>query len=150
MLESLDDFIDRIRNLGERLIPFNYPKSPIQPVDDLLIFKSESIIVDGYSMIIHYQKSDYDDYLMEVLQIYGETVPFLPFTVVTKLAKKFLGSHELSLVEMFKEGRKIYCWTIYVDRTGRPISPPYELEAEICEFDDLKYNLMQSYQMFFF
>lgn len=149
--ELLDNFVDRMKNLADILVPYNYPKVPFPIFDDeLLPFRSDIIVVDGYSVVIHFQKSDYDDYFMEVLQIYGESVPFLPFAVVSKIARQFLGSHELSLVEVFKESRKIYCWTVYCDKSGRPLPPPIEVEAEICHFNDLKYTLVQPSQVFFF
>lgn len=151
--KPLDEVVESMRNVGETLIPKNYPKSSPPPPgqeDDLLLFKKKSVVVDGYSLDIHYQKSDYDDYLTETLQIYAQYCPFLPFNVVVKLAKKFLGGHDLSLVEIYREGRKIYIWTVYVDRTGRPIKFPFDIQVENCDFEGIKYSYMLPTQVHIF
>lgn len=151
--KPLDEVIENMRNLGETLIPKNYPKAPpplVGTEDDLLMFKKKTIVVDGFNVDIHYQKSDFDDFYTETLQIYGMYAPFLPFGLVCKLAKKFLGSANLSLVEIFRENRKIYCWTVYVDRTGRPIEMPYDIKVESCHFEGLRYSYMQPSQVYVF
>lgn len=155
MLEetSLDETVESMRNVGETLIPHNYPKSvppPLGQQDDLLLFKKKSILVDGYNIDVHYQKSDFDEYLTETLQIYAQYSPFLPFNVVVKLAKKFLGGHDLSLVEIYREGRKIYIWTVYVDRRGRPIKFPFDIQVENCNYEGIRYSYMLPTQVHIF
>lgn len=151
--KPLEEIIENMRNLGETLIPQNYPKSPPPPIgveDELLLFKKKTIILDGYNIDVHYQKSDFDDFLTETLQIYSIYSPFLPFNLVCKLAQKFLGSHHLSLVEIFREERKIYCWTVYLDRTGKPIEMPHDIKVENCSFEGFKYSYMQPSQVYVF
>jgi hypothetical protein len=149
---KLEQIIEHMRTLGDMLIPFNFPKSPLSNTmeDDLAIFKQREAIIDGYPIIIHYQKSDYEKHLMETLQIYGKNSPFLPFNLICKLAKRFLGSHHLSLIEIFKDNRKIYIWSVCVDRRGRPIPSPYELETEECDFEGFNYLYMHPSQVNFY
>lgn len=147
---KLDEIVDNMRKLGEMLIPYNFPLAPITLEDDLAIFKERETVVDGYPIILHYQKSDYQKHFMETLQIYGKSSPFLPFNLVCKLAKRFLGSKHLSLVEIFKNNRKIYIWSVCVDKEGQAISSPYDTETEDCQFEGLNYLYMQPNQVNFF
>lgn len=149
---KLDEIIEGMRELGDVLIPYNYPKAPPQMTleDDLAIFKHKEAIVDGYPIILHYQKADYENHFLETLQIYGKNSPFLPFGLICKLAKRFLGKHHLSLVELFKDNRKIYIWSVCVDRRGRPIAAPYEIDTEECNFEGFNYLYMQPNQVNFY
>lgn len=149
---KLEEIIECMRTFGDMLIPFNFPKTPLSNTmeDDLAIFKQREAIIDGYPIIIHYQKADYEKHLMETLQIYGKNSPFLPFNLICNLAKRFLGSHHLSLIEIFKDNRKIYIWSVCVDRRGRPIPSPYELETEECDFEGFNYLYMHPSQVNFY
>ena len=67
---KIKDVIDSMRALGERLIKYNFPKvMPSAMEDDLSVFKQREAILDGYPVVLHYQKADYDNHLMETLQI---------------------------------------------------------------------------------
>jgi hypothetical protein len=149
---KLEEIIEGMRALGDMLIPYNFPKAPPPTTmeDDLAIFKQREAIIDGYPIMLHYQKADYDKHLMETLQIYGKSSPFLPFNLICKLAKRFLGPYHLSLVEIFKDNRKIYIWSVCVDRRGRPIPAPFDTETEECEFEGLDYLYMQPSQVNFY
>lgn len=148
--KSLDLVIEEMRNLGNHLIPYNYPLVPQAEEDDIGPLKVREVTVDGYSLLLHYCKSDYDTHLVETLQVYGRNFPFLPFSLVCKLAQKFLGDHHLSLVELLKEDHKIYCWTVVVDRKGRPVPSPFNVKTESCEYDGLQYSYMLPNQVNFF
>lgn len=149
---KLEEVIESMRAMGDMLIPYNFPLvlSPITAEDDLAILKQKQVLVDGYPIMLHFQKADYRTHLMETLQIYGKNSPFLPFNLVCKLARRFLGTHHLSLVEIFKDNRKIYIWSVCVDRTGRPISAPYEMESEECDFEGFNYLYVQPNQVDFY
>lgn len=150
--KPLDEIVELMRAVGETIVPYNYPKSPppLNKEDDLLFLKKRSVTVDGYNVDIHYQKSDFDDYFSETIQIYAHYCPFLPFNIVVKLARKFLGGNDLSLVEIYREGRKIYIWTVYVDRRGRPMKFPFDIPVESCDFEGIKYSYMLPNQVYIF
>lgn len=150
---TLDEIIYNMRLLGEMIIPYNFPKvAPIHLFlgDALIFFKERDATIDGYSVFLHYQKSDYDSHYLETLQIYNKSGPFLPFNLVCKLGKRFLGPNHLSLVEIFRENRKIYCWSVAVDDNGSAMVPPYDIEIEDCQFEGLNYIYLQPNQVSFF
>lgn len=149
--KSLDEIIENLRLLGEMIVPYNFPMVP-PPVgeDDLAVFKEREIIIDGYEVIVNYQKSDYGNHLMENLQIHGTTSPFLPFNLICKLGKRFLGANHLSLVELFRQNRKLYIWSVCVDRNGKAIPSPYDNETESCEFEGFNYLYLQPNNINFF
>jgi hypothetical protein len=147
--KKLQEHVREMRGLGDVLVPYNFPKAPAEWEDTINILKAREITVDGYTAVVHYSKGDYDDHYLETLQILGKNSPFLPFHVVCKLAKSFLGEHELSLVEIFRENRKIYCWTLTVDMTGKPIPSPFEGDVEKCNYEGFEYGMLQPDQVNF-
>lgn len=149
---NVEKSISELKNLGKVLIPYNFPITTKDLVeDDLLIFKTRFFVIDGYSLLAHYQRCDYKDYYLDIVQIYGDYSTFLPFSVVCKLAKKFLGNEELSLVEVYKDDRKIYCWTIYLDKNENVISCPHNDQKEWKKgiYDDMKYFYVPPNKVFF-
>jgi len=140
---ELNEVIANMKSLGEMLVPYNYPRTPLILYEDSYeFFKERDVVVDGYSLIIHYQKSDYKEYFLKTFQIHNKTGPFLPFYLVAKMAKKFLGSEYLSLVEIFKDSKKIYCWSVAVDENDVAIETPYEIDGEKCSFEGFEYIYM--------
>jgi hypothetical protein len=109
-----------------------------------------SAIIDGYSLFLHYQKSDYDDYFIQSIQIHNLKSPFLPFNLICKIGKRFLGSEQLSLIEIFKEHRKIYIWSLCTDKKNNPIEIPNKDSIEECEFEGLHYSYLQPSMVDFF
>lgn len=149
--QNLDEIVGEMKALGEILVPFNYPKVSVSSwEDDLGIFKARSVVIDGYSLFIHYQKSDYEKYLIETLQIHNTKSPFLPFNLICKIGRRFLGSKDLSLIEIYKEHRKIYIWSLCTDYNGDSIPLPEQKNVESCEFEGLKYSYMQPQNIDFF
>lgn len=148
---KLSEIVRGMKSLGNMLVPYNYPLSLSSFFDDdLEIFKERESCIDGYYLVIHYQKSFYGSYFVETLQVYNNKGPFLPFNLVKKIAVKFLGIEKLSLVEFFKNGKKIYCWTLSTDINNKPIDPPYEAEGTLCNFEDFTYfYLKPSYVNFY-
>ena len=141
--DMLEKTIEEMRTLGEQLIEYNYPKVPAPEEDEINILKGREATVDGYELILHYSKSDYGTHYLESFQVLGKNMPFLPFHLVCKLAKRFLGEHYLSLVEIFRDNRKVYVWTITLDHDGKPLPYNYrDTEAEECTYDGFIYHYM--------
>lgn len=137
---KLKEVASNMRSLGNMLVPYTYPQTFASLFDgDLDVFREREIYVDGYSLIIYYQKSDYSHYIIESLQVYNKIGPFLPFCIVLKVAVEFLGAEGLSLVEVFKSNRKIYCWSVATDHQGSSIELPYEADGEGCVFEGVPY-----------
>lgn len=142
MIENVDQVIDQMKTIGDRLVEYNWPQGPPQLEQHINVLKMRDLDVDGYPVTVHFGRADYDKSYLETLQIMSRNGVFLPFHLVAKLGKKFLGSHHLYLVEVFKDGRKIYCWTVTLDKHGRPIDPPNQQYAEDCVYDGFKYRYM--------
>lgn len=147
MEKNLDDFVERMRNVGEQLVPYTVPMADARLEDELNFVKTKEVVIDGYELTINYGKSDQQSCYTESLQIIGKNSAFLPFNLVAKLARKFLGSHKLSLIEILKDNRKIYCWTVCTDRRGRPIDPPIEHQLHSCKHEGWEYAYMDPKQV---
>jgi hypothetical protein len=148
---NLDEIIDRMRGMGDILIPYNFPNNHSYLVEEeLAIFKEREVIIDGIPLFLNYQKSDYKDYFVETVQIFGKNSPFLPFNIVCKIGKRFLGGHHLSLVEVFKDNRKIYIWSVCVDERGRPIALHNDIKTEQHEYEGFIYQYLQPNQIDFY
>jgi len=137
-MKSFDETIEELRALGEHLISYNFPKASATEEQDVEALKSIETTVDGYNICIRYSKAEYEKYMLETFQVYGLNQPFLPFHFLVKLARKALGGHELSLIEVFKEGRKIYIWTICLDKAGKP--RPHNIPGERCNHEGFRYT----------
>jgi len=127
-----------MRIVGDQLVPYNYPRCDPSLEEQLAPIKYRESIVDGYSIVLYYHKAQYKDYLVEILQIVGKTQPFLPFTVVVKIARLMLGSANLNLTEYLKDSRKIYCWSVFLDEHGKPM-PPVNNVGNKVEFEGFTY-----------
>jgi len=147
---SLDDLVEDIKKVGDMLVPYNWPQNDPRLETELHKLKSRIIDIDGYTIKIHFNRGDYESHYVETLQIMGEKCPFLPFCLVARIGKKFLGDHNLYLVELMKDNRKIYCWSITLDKQGRPIDPQIRGKTEECQYDGFKYQYIYPSQVNFF
>jgi len=139
MEKSVDQTISEMVTVGNQLVYYNFPQADPMLEESMTRVKTRLLTVDGYFINVHFSKADYGDRYVETVQIFGEKVPFLPFIVVAKVAKKFLGSAHLSLVEVFKENQKIYCWTVTLAKSGKAIPTVFSHEVETCKFDGWEY-----------
>jgi len=149
--KKLDERIAQIVTFGDTLISHNYPLGPAKNEDDLHSLKTSELMVDGYNVIVHYSKADYEKHFLITLQLHGKYEPFLPFNLVTKIAKRFLGEDNLYLVELLKENRKLYCWTLTTTKDGEAV--PNSLQepvAESLEYEGLRYGYLQPQDVNFF
>lgn len=140
-----DHKIEILRNFSEHLVPYNFPLSPMDFEYDIACLKKNEAEVDGYTIIMHFNKAFYGKYYLETFQIYNKNSPFLPFCLVAKLAKKALGSYHLSLVEFYQHDHKIYCWTVCVDERGRPIPSP--IKSKTKNFEGFEYSYVKPEQL---
>jgi len=149
-MSRLDAEIETLRNAAEHLIAYNFPKGYPKNEDLISPLKKAVVEVDGYTVGLHFNKADYDTYFLEAVQVFGATTPFLPFHLVVKIVRRFLGCHCLSLIEVPKEDRKYYCWTCCTDRAGRPIQPQYDVKTEDASFEGFEYTYMHASQFNFY
>lgn len=139
----LSQVIDEMKAIGDMLVPHNYPSKTSKSENDILALKTRVISIDGYSVGIYFSRADYKDFFIETLQVFGEKAPFLPFCIVVELGKRFLGGHHLYLVEVIRNEQKVYCWTIYLDKDGRPIPSVVPIKkVEDCTYDGFQYQYL--------
>ncbi len=119
---SLSKNVTEMRSVGELLISLTHPNVDLIEEYDIIPLKCRNVIIDGYSVIVNYSKSDYKKYFVESLQIQSAYSYFLPFNLVCKIAKSFLGVKCLAYADFIKNNKKIYCWTVRV-KNGQPIQP---------------------------
>src|SRR4051812_14439494 len=75
---------------------------------DVNFFRQREIVVDGYAMIVFYNRAYRDDIYVDVVLIVGKYMPFLPLASTFKVVSHFLGKKELLLSEAVKRGMKVY------------------------------------------
>jgi hypothetical protein len=138
---TLDKTVQEMRSLGELLADYSYPSVSSEEEDDISPLKTREVVVDGYELILHYSKQRYEDSrTIECLQILSKHGAFLPFFLVSKLAKKFLGDRFLNFIDVYINGKKVYCWTLNRDRFGEKVQ--YEYDAQEIEFEGLKFGYL--------
>lgn len=150
MPEKLDDILEQMREIGDRLVPLNYPLKEARNEADLNLLKLRDADVDGYPVTIHYSRSDFGKYYMETFQIMSRNGAFLPFSLALKMARKVLGNKYLSLVEIFREGKKIYCWTVHLDKSGKPVVLSDKRLGEDCVFEGFHYKYVYPSEVDFY
>ncbi len=118
--------------------------------DDIGCLKLREAIIDGYSVVVYYSKNDYPNNYMEVVQVTAKYAPFLPFSLVCKVGKKFLGDKYLSYVDFVRENRKTYCWTLASDKFNNPIPAIYKKESlsDDCVYEGLCYKCINTSKKF--
>ena len=120
--QTLSQEVDDMKRIAELLIPYTFPEVAFEVEQEILLFKQRNIVVDGHKLHVCYSKAKYNEYFVESLQVQSLFSQFLPFSVVCKLGRVFLGYHNLSYVDFFKTNKKVYCWTIR-SREGRSLPP---------------------------
>jgi len=139
MDETLNRHIREMNNMANILIPHSFPDVSI--TDEMVInpLKRRIITVDGYEVSVLYSKSDFKKYQVETLQIESIYAPFLPFNFVCKLGKSFLGEENLTYMDLFKDGKKSYCWI--VRKLNGSTLPANDLESAMV-YEGFKYNII--------
>lgn len=128
---TLSQHVNELRNLAKTLIPYSFPRVNVDEDKEVIVLRTRQIIVDGFDVVVTFCISDHDKYHLESLQIQGLHTPFLPFSLVCKIARAFLGSQHLAYADLVRENRKIYCWTVRKKRgkivpVKKPSSDSYE------------------------
>lgn len=146
-----------MRDIANHLVKYSFPQVPVQEEEVISCLKQREINIDGYDLMVYFNKCKYHDIEMETLQIFGKSFTFLPFSVVCKAARKFLGNKELSYVEVMHHrnkdildeySRKIYVWTVYYDN-GEVVANPFITEFEHRTYDGLNFSHINKNQIKF-
>lgn len=111
-MNEIEKQIFSLRNMAELLIPYTYPLQSMQEEQKVLCMKQRYITIDGYELFVCFSIGNYDNNIIETLQIQSKNCSFLPFTLVCKVGKMFMGDSYLGYIEFFKFNKKIYCWAV--------------------------------------
>tara|TARA_Y100000034_G_scaffold117103_1_gene156210 strand:+ start:316 stop:768 length:453 start_codon:yes stop_codon:yes gene_type:complete len=140
MRNPLRKHVEEMKALGEQLIPYTFPQASLETEKDIKVLKQREFVLDGYDVVVCYSKADYGENFLETLQIQAEHYPFLPFNVVCRIGVEFLGDDCLSLIEVVKTGRKLYCWTLQIDKADGTCIIPDEEAAVPCSYQGLDFS----------
>ncbi len=138
---NLDNEIASMKRMAEYLMPYCHNA---QDKADVAILATREICVYGYDISFYLSKDYYLDQCIWVLQIYSKHQSFLPFSLVCECAVKFLGNRELGLSEYIVSDRKLYVWSLAVDKDGTPIPIPSRPEVEERNYDGLTFRVSKS------
>lgn len=103
--------IDSMKAMADCMIPHTFPKVPtFEEEQRILCLKQRILVVDGYELVICLSRAEYPKYMLETVQIQSQQVPFLPFNLVCKVGRFFMGDKVMSYLDFFRHNRKVYCW----------------------------------------
>jgi hypothetical protein len=136
---TLDQHVAELRSLANTLMSYSFPKVKIEEDQEVITLRTRQLVVDGFDIAVTLCMSDYDKYQLESLQIQGIHTPFLPFSLVCKIARCFLGAQHLSYTDIVRDNRKIYCWTIR-KRRGKVV-PIKKLVSST--YEGFSYNVLK-------
>jgi hypothetical protein len=137
---TLYDEVAEMKAMSKLLVPFTFPVVDFKVEQDILLFKQRSMTVDGFELLVCYSKADYDDHFLESVQIQSSFAPFVPFSIVCKVGRAFLGQHNLSYIEFFRNNKKVYCWTLK-SRDERPLPP--DKKTKPGSYEGFDYSILQ-------
>lgn len=146
---DIDELVATMREVADDCVPYTFPKNHPKLETEMSFMKTRHLTIDGYDLICYLSRSDYGEYYQETFQILSVINSFLPFHLVIKVAQRFLGSHNLYLTEVIKNNKKLYLWTIWVDKSGRPAEVKHQKFVQECVFDDVPYRYVLPNQMNF-
>ncbi len=85
MNTGVKNSVKSMKAMANQLIPYTFPKVSFEEEQQILCLKQNIIRVDGYESIVCYSKADYEQHVLETLQIQSPQVPFVPFNIVCKI-----------------------------------------------------------------
>lgn len=154
---TLDEHVQHSRMIAEHLINYSFPSVSPQDEEEISCLKQKEIVIDGYDVVVYYSVSNYLGVQLRTLQLFGKYFTFLPFSIVCKVAYKFLGDKELFFLEIMrlKENsvdelsRRVYVWTAYF-RNDESIGNPFVTGFKSCVYEGFKYSHLDANQIKFF
>jgi hypothetical protein len=66
-MQYFDDIVNHMKSLAEYFIPYNFPKVPPKEEDEINILKFREAMVDGYNVILHYNKHILHFFILSII-----------------------------------------------------------------------------------
>jgi hypothetical protein len=136
--EKLSDVIEGMKRMAIMLVPHSYPNKPED--SDINFFKQREIVVDGYTLVVSFNRCDYQGVYLDVLSFTGKYMPYLPMPLLCKVGEAFLGNKELTFNEVLRSGRKFYSWMVLYKADGTPISNSFVNNGINDSFNGLEFT----------
>jgi hypothetical protein len=136
--ETLDNQVESMKKMAVILCPYSHPK--VKNDEDISYLKQREIVIDGYTVVISYSRSDYEGMYLDIVSFTGRHMPFLPMPLICKIGKRFLGDKELTFSEFLKSGRKFYSWMVLYKANGTPISNNFVQNGINDSFNGLEFT----------
>jgi hypothetical protein len=136
----LSQHVKEMKALGELLAPVTHANDSVGDAFELAPLRCRKMFVDGYYLVVSYATGDDSGFRIETLQMQGVSMPYLPFYLVCKLAKAFLGPKKLGFMDFIQDGKKIYCWSVRSDSRGKRLPLPKDYKR--IQFENFKFALM--------
>ena len=137
---TLETLARQMRDAAVQMVPFSYPRAPASYEEFVYPLRMRQTRIDGYRVLVSFGIADHGHHMLESVQAFSCHGAFLPFSLVVKIGSTFLGKRNLSLMEMFQNRRKVYCWTVYRDTDGNPCRTPFKMDHEKCVFEGFEYD----------
>lgn len=133
-VEPLAETAARMKRLAEILIPHTVPLVKPEYEEDINFLKLNPTFVDGYEVMLlltkgFYETPDSGTYFLSSLRVINKYGSFLPFNILTKIARAFFGDRHVGYVEFVNEGQKHYCWTQCESEDCTPIPNPTKVKT---------------------
>jgi hypothetical protein len=151
---DLKETVREMKEVAKNLVSRSFPLVTREEEVAIAELKKRKVVVNGYHIGLYYNECQYGKYLLNSLQVFGRSHPYLPFDLVTDVAVRFLGKHKLSLIEVPYEGksstRKIYVWTVYYGTESVAVDNPFHTTSTPGSYGDIKFNKINSHDVKFF
>lgn len=140
-MTDITKIVAEMRSMGDYLARIRNPEMLLDDEEQISVLKSREIVVDGYDVLVHYGKVLSNGRLIECLQCQGRIDPFLPFFLVFKIARKFLGDKHLCFIDTYIDNKKVYCWTLKTDWDGNPLAVRDGV-IEVVDFEGMSFSYL--------
>jgi hypothetical protein len=138
-MATIHETVEHMKVMADLLLPLTHPRVTYEGEQQILCMKQRIVQMNGHELELCFSRADYDKYLLETIQIQSRHAPFLPFNIICKIGRMFLGERNLCYIDFFRFHRKVYCWaTKKVD--GRAIAPGKRSDA--ATFEGFDYHLL--------
>jgi hypothetical protein len=141
MIRNFKEQVEGLINMGNMLISYTFPRSDLVDEQIVIPLKQIKANIDGYEVNLHYSVADYGNHYLKSVQVWSSFFPFLPFNLICKVGKSFLGFESLSYVDFYKDNKKYYCWTLRCDKNGKLIVPDEEVSRPT-SYEGFSYSVL--------
>lgn len=137
--EIFDQKSTQLKLLADVLKKYSSPYNSKELEDQLLLIKKNEICFDGYNLIYHFTKTNYENHVLENLQVYSKDFPILPFYVTFKFAKSFYQDIEhVSYLESEVDNIRVYCWMFLRKTKDNKVLLPVKNYSKTIDQDGVK------------